>query len=299
MEEVRAAGGVLWRPAAAGGIEVAVVHRPKYDDWSLPKGKLDPGEHPLLGALREIREETGYAGLPGRPLGSSAYSVLLDGREVPKTVRWWAVCEQEGAFAPGDEVDELRWLAADDAGRLLTAGRDAAPLRLLVEAGTQTATVLLVRHARAGDKRSWDGDDDQRPLDDDGRRQEQALARLLLPYRPARLLSAPLARCVDTLRPLGSATGCPLELDPVLSASAFSDDPLRTVQRLQALVRDGRTTVVCSQGEVLPEVLRELAEGGRCALPSAPRTPKGSVWALSFDARACLVDADLTADPLA
>jgi 8-oxo-dGTP diphosphatase len=163
----------------------------------------------------------------------------------------------------------------------------------------RTRTLLLVRHAKAGDRRSFRGDDDRRPLDDGGRAQAQALARLLVPYRPARLLSAPLVRCVDTLRPLAGATGCPVELDPVLAAAAFSDDPQRTLQRLQVLVRDGRTAVVCSQGEVLPEVLRELAEGGRSSMPSEPRTPKGSVWALSFDSRGCLVDADLTADPRA
>ena len=293
---VRAAGGVVWRPRG-DGVEVGLVHRPRYDDWSLPKGKLDAGELGLVGACREVLEETGLRVVAGRTLGESRYRVVAAGREVPKTVRWWALEAVEGAFTATDEVDEFRWLAPERALRLLSSGYDAEPLRVFMAAPGRTRTLLLVRHATAGDRRRFRGDDDQRPLDDDGKQQAQALARLLVPYQPTRLLSAPLVRCSDTLRPLGSATGCQVELDPVLAASAFSDDPARTVERLRALVRDGRTAVVCSQGEVLPDVLRELAEGGRTALPSSPRTPKGSVWALSFDARGCLVDADLTADP--
>src|SRR5438270_14081985 len=103
---IEAAGGVLWRAAIGGpGVEVALVHRPKYDDWSLPKGKLTAGEHPLLGGLREVWEETGHHAVPGRPLGEIRY--LKDGD--PKRVRYWAMQAESGGFAPGGEVDQLVW----------------------------------------------------------------------------------------------------------------------------------------------------------------------------------------------
>ena len=95
--EVKAAGGVVRRDG-----RIAVVHRPRYDDWSLPKGKLDLGEHPLLGALREIEEETGFTARPGRRLGSLRYAVP----EGPKRVRYWACEAVDGAFAANREVDE-------------------------------------------------------------------------------------------------------------------------------------------------------------------------------------------------
>jgi 8-oxo-dGTP pyrophosphatase MutT (NUDIX family) len=108
---VRAAGGLVWRPTAAGR-EVAVVHRPKYDDWSLPKGKLEPGEDWLAGALREVEEETGLRCDPGEELEPSRYR---DRKGRDKLVRWWSMRALDGAFAPSDEVDELRWLPVREA----------------------------------------------------------------------------------------------------------------------------------------------------------------------------------------
>ncbi|MGH8892668.1 MAG: NUDIX hydrolase, partial [Actinomycetes bacterium] len=105
MTTVEAAGGVLWRARDDGAVEVALVHRPKYDDWSLPKGKLDDAEHPLACALREIAEETGFAAVPGRPLGELRYLAF----GAPKRVRYWSCRAASGAFVPGREVDALAW----------------------------------------------------------------------------------------------------------------------------------------------------------------------------------------------
>ncbi len=153
-EPVRAAGTALWRPGPDGPL-VAVVHRPRYDDWSLPKGKLEPGEHPAAAAARETLEETGHTARLGRGLGSSAYDVLVDGVPTPKTVRWWAAEATGGAFVPGPEVDALRWLPVASARALLTAGRDTAVLDGLVGAPAGAAVLLLVRHGRAGRRGSW------------------------------------------------------------------------------------------------------------------------------------------------
>lgn len=290
---VRAAGGVLWRPAD-DGIEVAVVHRPRYDDWSLPKGKLEDGEQALTAALREVREETGHSAVAGRTLGVSRYRVLLDGREVPKTVRWWALRRTGGAgrTAADDEVDELRWVTPGTAESLLTAGRDLGPLRLLVERGLGTTTVLLVRHGRAGDRSGWDGDDLQRPLDARGHRQAAALAALLPGYGPVRVLTAPAVRCRQTVAPLAQACGLPLEVEPVFGEQGYADDPAGSLACLSELGRGPGAVVVCSQGGALPGLVRAVAAAAGRPVDTG-RTRKGSVWALTF-AGGRLVDADHT-----
>jgi 8-oxo-(d)GTP phosphatase len=294
---VRAAGGVLWRPSsrtdAGAGVEVAVVHRPKYDDWSLPKGKLDRGEATLAGACREVREETGFDVVAGRTLGVSRYDVLHRGRPAPKTVHWWAMRATGGEFVPNGEIDELRWLPPEHAPALLSQARDADPLRVFLDGPPQTRTLLLLRHGSAGSRETWEGDDDLRPLDATGLAQADAARDLLPLYGVQRLLSAPLERCTATLGPLAEQLGLPVEPEPALSAAGWSADPAAALQRTVDLVCDGRPTVVCSQGEVLPGLVAEL--GRRAGLPlDAVEAAKGSLWALSFDDTGRLLDADYT-----
>jgi 8-oxo-dGTP diphosphatase len=123
--EVRAAGGVVLREREAGGVEIALVHRPRYDDWSLPKGKLDPGEGWEEAALREVEEETGLQCSLGDEVAESRYT---DAKGRSKLVRYWLMYEDDGDFVPSDEVDELRWLAPEQALDALSYERDAAVL---------------------------------------------------------------------------------------------------------------------------------------------------------------------------
>jgi 8-oxo-dGTP diphosphatase len=115
-DEVQAAGGVVWR-RGDHGLEIALVHRPRYDDWSLPKGKLDAGESFEEAALREVEEETGLRCRLGRDLGETRYR---DHKDRPKVVRYWAMDGGEGEFTPNDEVDELRWIAIPEAKGMLS-----------------------------------------------------------------------------------------------------------------------------------------------------------------------------------
>jgi 8-oxo-dGTP diphosphatase len=129
--EVRAAGAVVWR-RGAGGIEWAVIHRPRYDDWSLPKGKLDAGEDFETAAVREVEEEIGVGGALGAELPSTTYR---DNKGRSKLVRYWLMeAGGDHAFTPNDEVDELRWLASGEALDALTYDRDRELLTAAIAA---------------------------------------------------------------------------------------------------------------------------------------------------------------------
>jgi 8-oxo-dGTP pyrophosphatase MutT (NUDIX family) len=128
---VQAAGGVVWRRSPSGAIEILLVHRPRYDDWTVPKGKLEPGEDHAAAALREVAEETGLRCALGPELVSTSYR---DRRDRPKQVRYWAMTQVDGAFEPNDEVDEVRWLPVDAARPLLSYPRDESVLTALAQA---------------------------------------------------------------------------------------------------------------------------------------------------------------------
>jgi 8-oxo-dGTP diphosphatase len=118
---VRAAGGVVWRSAPSGEAELLVVHRPKYDDWTFPKGKNEPDEDDIACALREVEEETGFRCTLGPELAATQY---VDRKGRPKEVRYWVMTVEDGAFTPTEEVDELRWVSPQQARWLLSYDRD-------------------------------------------------------------------------------------------------------------------------------------------------------------------------------
>ncbi len=290
MAKVRAAGGVLWREVD-GQVRVAVVHRPRYDDWSLPKGKLDPGELEVAAAVREVQEETGFSCVVGRGLGVTRYRVLDQGRDVPKRVRWWALEAGDGEFVPGPEVDRLDGLTVPQAVRRVTAGVDDGTLQRFAACPPRTSTVLLVRHGLAGRRDEWVGDDAVRPLDAAGGLQARALGDLLPLWAPTAVLSAPALRCRATVAPAAERLGLPVEVDGDLAEDAAE----RLPARLRALGQSRRTVIACSQGGAIGAAVAELtAEAGLDV--GEPTAPKGSVWALSF-ADGALVDADRTALP--
>ena len=126
---VEAAGGAVWRRTAKGRIKVLLVHRPRYDDWTLPKGKLDPGETAEAAALREVEEETGLRCRLGDELSPTSYR---DPKGRAKVVRYWRMEPLGGEFVPSDEVDELRWVSPADATELLSYDHDRALLQEVV-----------------------------------------------------------------------------------------------------------------------------------------------------------------------
>ncbi|MDT0351243.1 NUDIX hydrolase [Pseudonocardia charpentierae] len=290
--DILAAGAVLWRP----GPEIALVHRPRYDDWSLPKGKLESGESMAAAAVRELQEETGVAARLGAWLRDVRYAVA-DGR---KFVRYWSAEARSSVdFVPNHEVDELCWVSPDTAKGLLTYAHDADVVARFAELGPPTSMLLVVRHAKAGSRDSWDGDDGLRPLSTAGRKQAQQIAELLPLYGPDRIVSSPQVRCRDTVAPLAEALGLEVAPEPLLSESSYVDDPDATLERVRELTAQPGVTVVCSQGGVIPHVIAALTQEATVSVDvdvdDVP-SKKGSVWVLGLRDGA-LVSADYVERP--
>jgi 8-oxo-dGTP diphosphatase len=295
---IAAAGGVVRRRGSGGEPDVAVVHRPRYDDWSLPKGKLDAGEDLLSAAVREIREETGHAVVLGRRGLRVSYPV----REGTKRVDYWLMRATGGEFTPTDEVDELRWLPIRAAADLVTHSPDRAVLTDAARTDVPSGpALLLVRHASAGSRADFDGPDEQRPLDRRGRGQARRLAEVLPLFGPAEVLSADRVRCRQTVEPLAERLGLAVGPARELGEEEFQADPgagLALIERLLSR-RDGGVTVVCSQGGAIPSALMALGvrwpgEGSGAVWPPSA---KGSVWALGGRPGALLADYYRNFDP--
>ena len=294
----RAAGGAVWRTGDDGRLETAVVHRPKYDDWSLPKGKLDAGEHPLQAAVREVGEETGLTVAVGRRSVQTRY----EHRQGPKRVDYWTMQHVAGEFVVNEEVDELRWLPVAEAAPLVTHPHDAAVLADLARTDVpRTPTLLLVRHASAGERGDVDGPDDLRALDRRGRAQADRLAQVLTAFAPTEVLAAPPLRCRQTAAPLAEALGLPLGRVPELGEDGFGDDPQAALDLVADWLRpraEPGVTVVCSQGGAIPSILMALGVHHPGAAGAVwPPCAKGSVWTLGGTPGTLLADYYKTFEP--
>jgi 8-oxo-dGTP pyrophosphatase MutT (NUDIX family)/phosphohistidine phosphatase SixA len=286
--EIKAAGAVLYRPAGEG-TEVALIHRPRRRDWTFPKGKLEPGEHVLMAAVREVTEETGIRPVLGRPLATVRYQVDSG----PKRVDYWASRVDhppDAPFAPGDEVDHLEWLSPDAARSRLTYAHDARLLeRLLAPAGGvgppdgDTVPCILLRHASAGRKGAWHGDDLQRPLDQRGAVDAAILAGLLGCFGVPRVISSAAERCAGTVRPYAERIGAVVEAEPAFTIPAVGgsdrSDAART--RMTELLAQPSPMVICGHRENMPVLLAQ----SRAVLPGFPpddewAPPKAGFWVL-------------------
>jgi len=278
-----AAGAAIWRPAgdAAGEAEVLLVHRPEYDDWSLPKGKSEPDEHILLTAVREVWEETCV-----RPvLGPRLPTVEYISWGLPKRVSYWSAFSSGHEAVPGHEIDAVSWLPLAQAREQLADTHDDPVISAFLP--RETVPLILVRHASAGRKADWPGDDESRPLDARGAADAQALAGLLACFAPAaRVISSPALRCTETVRPYAASFGGTVEAEACLTPagrSVFSSltEQADALWRLfSALVADRRPAVLCLHRENLPGTLAAVcsALGAQDAVPADPSLPKGGFW---------------------
>jgi 8-oxo-(d)GTP phosphatase len=285
--EIRGAGALLWRPSAPGQLrrpagrsqEVALIHRPKYDDWSFPKGKREPGEHLLQTAAREVAEETGLRVVLGRPLTPARYD--RGGR--PKRVDYWVARPVSGgpdSFQPNDEVDALEWVPADAARGRLSYPHDILMLEEFTAGPDDTVPFVLVRHASAGGKESWKGDDLDRPLDARGAAEADLLSRLLVCYGSGRVITSAAERCVATVRPYAALTGAKLEVDPSLAAGQGNGDADTASARVASAAAAGKPTVICAHRENMPVLLAAACVALGAAVPDGPALHKAGFWVL-------------------
>jgi 8-oxo-dGTP diphosphatase len=289
-----AAGAVLWRTADDSADPlVALVHRPRYDDWSLPKGKVDPGETEPVTAVREIEEETGFACELGRRLTSVSYPI----EGGTKKVRYWVARALGGEFTPNSEVDELVWLSVKDAMKRLQYPADRKVLRRFAKLPADTRTVLIVRHGTAGTKTRYKGDDAKRPLDKRGRAQAESLVGQLLAFGATTVHAAPRVRCHQTVGPLAEELGVTITDEPTLTEEAYADDRRAARHRVLEIAKADGTPVICTQGKVIPELIAWWCDRSGVR-PDKSRNRKGSTWVLSLSGED-LVAADHIGSPLA
>jgi len=280
-EQILAAGALVWR-RAAGGTEVLLVHRPRYDDWSLPKGKREPDEHLLITAVREVFEETSVRPVLGPRLPTAEY--LAGGR--PKRVDYWSAVSLDVAAA-SHEIDAVSWVPVAQAAGQLSYPHDAVVLAALRP--RPTVPLILLRHASAGRRPDHAGNDALRPLDTQGIGEARQLAGLLACFAPtARVLSSPALRCTDTVQPYAAGFGGSVEAEDALAVPHRSaDSPISRTSggdSLGPLIRDlvaaGRPAVVCLHRENTPQALAAAcaALGAPSAVPGDPVLPKGGFW---------------------
>ena len=270
---VVAAGAVPWRVTAGDkDLEVLLIHRPRYDDWSWPKGKIDPGETVPECAAREVDEEIGLKAPLGIPLPSIHYHVPAG----LKVVHYWAVDVDGAALLPdGKEVDSVMWCSPEKAARLLSNPSDVGPLEHLAAAHARgelkTWPLVIVRHAKAKPRSSWSKAEGDRPLAATGLRQAQAVGRLLQAWKPMRVVSSPWLRCVATIAPYAKASDAKVKLNEALTEHRHGRHPHKTAAAVEGLFDKQRAVALCTHRPALPTVFAQLgkAHGIPVAGPAA------------------------------
>ena len=253
---VRAAGVVVLRDRDTFP-EVLIVHRPHRSDWSLPKGKVDPGEHLLETAVRECAEETGLIVALRAPLPRQSYVAL--GR--PKTVDYWLgeIRDDEG-FAPDEEIDEIRWVPVDRAAAILTYAHDRELVAQAL-ALPDTSPLVILRHAKAMKRADFtDRVDAERPLSGKGRSQAKALVPLLDAYGITAVHTSDSTRCTETVRRFAKTLESAVELETSLSEEAHQANPKRAAKAVRRILESPEPAVICSHRPVMPTIMTTLAE---------------------------------------
>ena len=282
---VHAAGAVVWRERD-GRLEVALVHRPRYRDWSWPKGKLDLGEAAPAAAVREVAEEIGAPVVLGVPLPALRYRTP-DGRG--KYVRYWAArlatdgdASVVGARppverAPLTEIDDVVWVSTPTAAEMLTRATDRAPLGVVEDLWRrerlQTRVLTVARHGQARRRSAHKGDEQTRPLTPVGRQQSVALVPVLAAFGVQEIVTSPWERCLRTVEPYATSAGIPLDTVEALTEAAHAADPGKAGAVVEDHLKDPRDAVLSTHRPVLPAVLTVISRHTRrWTLGRLPRT---------------------------
>jgi 8-oxo-dGTP diphosphatase len=273
---VLAAGAVCWR-IVDGKARVLLVHRTQHKDVSLPKGKLDPGETLPQTAVRELAEETGLTLSLGAPLGTVEYK-LPSGRD--KVVYYWSAevsahALEIATFTPNAEIEALEWLSIPKARKKVSYSHDAEVLERFeqrLKAGrARTFAIIALRHGKAVAPSSWDGPDATRPLLQRGQDQALSVAPAIAAYAPEKLVSSSAVRCRSTITPLAGFTGLPVRETAKISQDAWEDGEASVADVVRKRIKKKQTSVLCSHGPVIPELIEEVARQTNSPIDTALR----------------------------
>ena len=273
---IRAAGGLVFRRTSKGNLKILVAHRPSYDDWSLPKGKADKGETPEETAVREVLEETGYHCRVVSAVSTTRHRI----NNGVKEVSWFAMrpLPDSPGFKKNKEIDKIQWVTRKEAREILDYENDR---NLIGESDlkrlAQTGTIRFLRHATAGDRNKWKGNDRARPLTKKGRRQSEAIAKSLKRAGIERVVTSPYDRCIQTVEPLAKRIGAKIEVDEALAEGPDIDAAYELVDSLV-----GYNAVLCSHGDVIPATINRLMWAG-LSLESRFYCSKASIWEIGLE----------------
>jgi 8-oxo-dGTP diphosphatase len=254
---ILAAGAVLWRKSEKKKIEVLIIHRPKYDDWTFPKGKAEIGEPLIACAYREVLEETNIETAFGPYLGEVEY-LTNDGKK--KVSFWSAKVVKEKEFKPNTEVDQLKWVEVTKVKEMLTLDTDRKILEQFLQIEPDTKPLVLLRHAKAVTRDEWQGEDDDRPLDSYGQNQAKRLLAMYQVFNLEQIHSSDAVRCYDTVVAIAKGLNIKLEVTGKLSESTFKKDKEKAFDYAKDLMKLNESVLLCSHNPILPKMLNKLTK---------------------------------------
>jgi 8-oxo-dGTP diphosphatase len=253
---IRAAGAVLWRRLSDDLVQIALIHRPRYDDWSFPKGKVEAGESEIGCAFREVLEETGFETIFGPELCTIEYQV--DG--ITKTVRYWsaqAIGEAKGVMDP-QEVDQLIWVTVSDGYEKLSRKDDKAVLKNFEKFGIDTTPLILLRHGKAIAREEWQGDDGDRPLAQLGQLQSMRMLTKYLPFGIREIHTSDAVRCYETVAPMARSLSLDMIYWSELSEYAYEKDKKAAINVVNDIIESETHAIVCGHNPVIPGIVAKF-----------------------------------------
>jgi 8-oxo-dGTP diphosphatase len=254
---IKAAGAVLWREETPFELEVLLVHRPQYDDWSFPKGKIDDEESSIAASFREVKEETGYSAIFSQYLGSSSYKV----GDTKKKVKYWMAqaLPHANPFTPNEEVDKIEWVSIKEARHFLTHDEDREILDEFINRERYTSTLVLLRHAKAVKRSEWNDYDLDRPLSPEGVEQAKRLVSQLEPLGIEGIFTSDASRCFSTIEPLSEYLNLRVTVTSELNEESYEKDSKLALKYVRHLMRYPGNQLVAGHNPIIPEILTKLA----------------------------------------
>jgi 8-oxo-dGTP diphosphatase len=254
---IKAAGAVVWREEVPFELEVLLVHRPQYDDWSFPKGKVEDGETSIAAAFREVKEETGVTAIFGQYLGSSSYKIA----DSKKKVKYWMAMglPHSAPFVSNVEVDKIEWVSIKEARHFLSYDDDREILDEFISRERYTSTLVLLRHAKAIKRSDWNDYDLDRPLSEEGIEQSKRLVGQLEPLGIQGIFSSDASRCYSTVEPLSLHLDSKVTVTSDLNEESFEKDEKIALTYVKHLMRYPGNQLIASHNPIIPHILTKIA----------------------------------------